>query len=334
MLIRQTFVIVCLHKPSAIVLQEINLSAEALQAVITDMGQRAHAAGYQPRRAIERMSFGSFVSTANRYFYMETPKAACTSFKHFIAGIEGIAPDASAAPYQRETRPDMRIHERRHLAMPTLLNAPAAARAAILGRAPGWMSFAIVRNPFSRLVSFFEHKVRMGEPGYGAMEARYGEVSVFGGLKPAFLRFVEEVVADPAIRQTDSHLMPQVQLLMPRLIPYTHVFPLERVGDAVAALSAHLGGRPLSLPRAPSAGRDWRAYYDASSAQMVAAIFAEDFALFGYDPADWLQGREAPVVNEEFWRREVVARNAMIQLLYDRLGTPPANSFVEKSKKP
>lgn len=309
------------------------MGGQLSQAAINDMGQRAQACGYEARRAIERMSFGSFVSPANRYFYMETPKAACTSFKHCIAAIEGIMPDPGAMPYQRETRPEMRIHERRHFAMPNLLNAPAEARAAILERAPGWMSFAVVRNPFSRLVSFFEHKVRMGEPGYGAMEARYGDVSAFGGLKPTFRRFVEEVAADNGVRNMDSHLMAQTTLLMPRLIPYSHIFRLEAVGDAVAALSAHLG-RPLVLPRPPGAGRDWRAYYDDGCAQIVAGIFAEDFALFDYDPADWrATGAASYPTNEEFWRGEVAARNAMIQLLYDRLGTPPANSFVETAKK-
>src|SRR5579871_4546479 len=88
-----------------------------------ELAQRAQAAGYESGRAIERFAYGSFVSPLHRYMYMETPKVACTSFKHLIAGIEGLTPDPAAPPYQRETRPDMLIHQRRHFALPTLLTA-------------------------------------------------------------------------------------------------------------------------------------------------------------------------------------------------------------------
>ena len=54
-----------------------------------------------------------------------------------------------------------------------------------------------------------------------------------------------------------------------------------------------------------------------------------------YDATDWQPRGEMPADSpvEEYWRGEVAARNAMIELLYDRLGLPPANSFVEKPPK-
>jgi hypothetical protein len=308
----------------------LGVGVQTLQTIAAETAERARAAGYDARRAIERLHYGSFVSPARRYMYMETPKAACTSFKHLVMHIEGLSLDPALAPYQRETRPDMLVHHRRHIAMPTLLSVDAQSRAAILTRAPDWMVFALVRNPFSRLVSFFEHKVRMGEPGYGAMEARYGDVS--GGLQQTFVHFVEEVVANPDLRNLDVHMMPQADIIMPRLIPYTHIFRLEAVKDAVAALAAHLGVPSLPLTEARAAGRNWRTYYNPRTAQMAADFYAGDFALFGYDAHDWKPRAETPAnaLSEEYWRGEVAARNAMIDLLYDRLGVPPANSFVEK----
>ena len=306
-----------------------------LQTVVNELAPRAKAAGYEPRRAMERLEHGSFVSPARRYMYMETPKAACTSFKHLVMHVEGLSLDPAQAPYQRETRPDMLVHHRRHIAMPTLLSVDGESRAAILNRAPGWMVFALVRNPFSRLVSFFEHKVRMGEPGYGRLEARYGDASRFGGLQQSFAHFVAEVVANPLLRNIDVHMMPQGDIIMPRLVPYTHIFRLEAVKEALAALAAHLGTQNLPLTEARAAGRNWRNYYDPRTAQMVAEFYAGDFALFGYDAGDWQPRGEtradSPV--EEYWRGEVAARNAMIELLYDRLGLPPANSFVERPPK-
>jgi hypothetical protein len=304
-----------------------------LQITGKELAERALAAGYEPRRAIERLTYGSFVSLRHRYMYMETPKVACTSFKHLIMGIEGLSLDSGAALYQRETRPDMLVHHRRHIAMPTLLSADADSRAAILGGEPGWMIFALVRNPFSRLVSFFDHKVRLGEPGYNLLEARYGNSERFGGLKQSFTAFAQEVVADAGLLRSDVHLMPQGDIIMPRLIAYSHIFRLEAVEETLKALSAHLGaGTQLSLMPGRPAGRDWRSYYDQDSAEIVAKAYEKDFALFGYDAADWRPGDQAAqnFQNEEYWRSELVARNAMIDRLYDRLSLPPANSFVKK----
>jgi hypothetical protein len=300
--------------------------------VVDELRQQARAAGYDPAQAIERLDYGTYVSSARCYMYVETPKAACTSFKHLIAGIEGIAPDTTARPYQRETRIDMLIHQRRHIALPTLLSADAQSRAAILRRAPGWMIFALVRNPFSRLVSFFENKVRLGEPGYRRLEACYGDVSRFGGLQAAFAAFVAEVVTDRVRSSADFHLLPQGEILMPRLIPYTHIFRMERADEAVQALAGHLagldgGGPPVPAIRNRSRARDWRSYYHAASAEIVAKVYAEDFALFGYDSADWRKqdgaGGNGVPPDEDYWRAELVARNALIERLYDHLGVPP-----------
>jgi hypothetical protein len=299
----------------------------------SSLAERAQAAGYDPRRVFERLDSGSFVSPQRRYMYVETPKVACTSFKHLIMELEGLTLDADAPPYQRETRPDMLVHHRRHIAMPTLLSADANIRAAILGGANGWMIFALVRNPFSRLVSFFDHKVRLGEPGYGQLEARYGNIARFGGLKQTFAVFAEEVVANAELLRTDVHLVPQADIIMPRLVPYTHIFRLEAIPEALKAIGTHLaelGAAPALMP-GRSAKRDWRAYYDPHSVQIVAKAYAGDFALFGYDPQDWQPHDEVPPdVNEEYWRGELVARNAMIERLYDRLSIPPAPAIVEK----
>jgi hypothetical protein len=267
---------------------------------------------------------------------METPKAACTSFKHLIAAVEGVPPQKGALPYQRETRPEMLVHQRRYLAVPNLLTADKSSREAILNRAPGWMIFALVRNPFSRLVSFFENKIRLGEPGYRQLEARYGDTIRFGGLRQSFAAFVEEVVAEPDLRRGDYHLLAQTELVMPRFIPYTDIFRLEAAEEAIVAFKAHLSGAgdkfqhmPPELNRSPA--RDWRGYYHQHSARIVANAYHEDFSLFGYDPEDWQAAADlpAPSVSEEFWRRELVARNAMIDQLYSHLGAPPALNPAE-----
>jgi hypothetical protein len=307
---------------------------QTVQIAVNEMASRAQAAGYDANRAIERLAFGSFVSLTHRYMYVETPKAACTSFKHLIAAIEGLAPDNGALPYQRETRPDMLIHQRRYLALPTLLDVNPQTRATILAGASDWFVFALVRNPFGRLVSFFENKIRFGEPGYRQLEARYGDPARFGGLQKSFAAFVSEVLSEPALVRGDSHLLPQNEVIMPRLIPYTNIYRLENVGAAVEGLKRHLSRMDVAdvaLARNRSAWRDWRGYYTAATAAIVAKTYAEDFTLFGYNPSDWQGGSAAPFPSshEEYWRGELVARNALIDRLYSHLGVQPAGNAAE-----
>jgi hypothetical protein len=301
----------------------------SIHAIISELGLRAEAAGYDPQAAIDRLAYGSFVSPVRRYFYIETPKAACTSFKHLIAAAEGVALQGDALPYQRETRTEMLVHQRRRLAIANLLNADAPSRAAVLSGAAGWLTFAMVRNPFSRLVSFFENKIRLGEPGYRHLEARYGDPVRHGGVKRAFGVFVEEVVADPRLRRGDYHLQSQAELIMPRLIPYSHVFRLEEADAAMAYFAAHVGMPAADWTYNRSHRRDWRCYYDARSAALVANAYEEDFTLYNYDISGWQGAAGEPFAEDEYWRRELVARNAMIDRLYSHLGIPPALNPAE-----
>jgi len=283
----------------------------------------AEQAGYDPKTAMSRLRYNSFVSPARRYVYMATPKAACTSMKMMIAEIEGARFDSEARPYQRETRRDMRIHQRKYLDIPTFLDLSERDRRNILSQRDGWFTFALVRNPFSRLVSVFENKIRMGEPRYRAFEERYGDGGEFSDPKSAFASFVNDVIGDPVRRDSDPHFSAQLGIVMPKLIPYTEIFKLEEIDKALGAFRRHLLGRGytgnVDLPNMnSSASSSWRGYYDEPTAQMVAEIYAEDFRTFDYDPGDWQGGAEIAVETESDrrWRAEVVERNAVIDDLH------------------
>lgn len=299
---------------------------DELIATKSAMRARAESFGYNGGCAVARLVYGTFVSTRHRYMYAETPKAACTSWKQMILGVEGARFDETQVPYHRETRRDMLVHQRRYVDIPSLIDVSTEVREEILTGASGWLTFAICRNPFGRLVSVFENKIRLGEPGYRALEARYGG-SEFASPADAFRAFVRDIVTGPATLLSDAHLRPQVDLLLPRLVPY-RLFRLEDISEAVVAFSRHLRsnghvGEIALTRRNESLGRSWRDYFDAQTAEIVADTYAEDFKTFGYDIADWRGG--APIVEteeERRWRAEVVARNAMLDWLYDRLGTP------------
>jgi hypothetical protein len=291
---------------------------------VTDVRARAQAAGYEDDFAVARLGYGSFVSIERRYMFVETPKAACTSWKRLIVALEGATLELARPPYQRETRVDMLIHQRRYVGVPTLLDISTKSREEILDGSSDWHVFALCRNPFSRVVSVFENKVRFGEPGYRHL-ARFGEVDK-NGVRAAFASFVSEIVADPAQRACDAHLRSQSELLLPNLIPYRRVYPIEEMSVALEALRAHLekSGQAASISLDKlngSSAHPWRSYYDEVAAATVAEAYAEDFEAFGYDPTDW-RGDSAELVESErelLLRGEVAARNEMIERLYDLL---------------
>lgn len=273
-----------------------------------------------------RLIYASFVSRPHHYIYVETPKAACTAIKRLLVDVEGVPFDPRARPYFRETRIDMFVHQRRHIAMPTLLDlTPEELEAALEGQ-NGWFVFAMCRNPYSRLVSVFENKVRNGEPNYGELAARFGDPRPHGGLARSFHAFVEAVIADKERSFIDPHFRPQSDLLLPHLIPYTRVFPVESVDLALEAFRAHLAtqgvDRPLVLERInPSPKRNWRSFFDEATAARVAEAYAVDFDRFGYDPDDWRAPPGVPPAEEteeeRYWREQVTARNELISFLYD-----------------
>ncbi|MBY0565186.1 MAG: class I SAM-dependent methyltransferase [Hyphomonadaceae bacterium] len=287
---------------------------------------RALAAGYDPEVAVRRLSYGSFVSLKHRYVYVETPKAACTSWKRVIARVEQASVEENSPPYHRESRLEMLIHQRRYVDIPTLLDVEESEHAAILDGDPEWFVFGLCRNPYSRVVSVFENKVRLREPHYADLHRRYGGAGAYAEVKQAFAAFVREVVSVAAFRNADAHLCPQTDLLMPRLMPYTKLFKVEEMDAALNAFSSHLAAhgcqQGVTLERLnETVSWPWRAYYDELSAAAVASAYEQDFAAFGYDRSDWRSDANAtsPPVDESAWRAQVVDRNAMIDRLYDWL---------------
>jgi len=143
---------------------------------------------------------------------------------------------------------------------------------------PDYERFAVVRDPLARLHSAWSNKVNR------KMFERHHEVESLGSLgltsSPTFAEFVEHFDeyrshSIPVARHTGGYS----QYLGEDLGWFTHVFPIERLGD----LEAYLRERTkddVHIPIRNSSRPDVRArQLDARHRDMLAVILADDYRL-------------------------------------------------------
>ena len=282
--------------------------------------------------ALARLQVSSFVSTRNRYLYVMTPKAGCTTIKHMICEIESITIRSEVVPRRnRESKRAMLIHDQDALPIPHLTTLPQDQAAQLLSPDSGYLAFAFVRNPYSRLFSAWNNKLRFVEPSYAPVAAAIRDaLGLGGGAAPiSFADFVSYVCRHEDPRVCDHHWALQTALLFPDAIPYSFICPIEEFGYGWGLWRSHLEqvkGEPvevLATPKNVSLPEDWRASLDERLASQIYEYYAEDFIKFGYDRESWKPHGDDDVrqidESERFFAREIVERNRMIDLLYDKI---------------
>lgn len=141
-----------------------------------------------------------------------------------------------------------------------------------------FFTFALVRNPWDRVVSYY-HWLRaqsFAHPAVGLAKAQS-----FSG----FLNHPQTLTA--------FRLAPYASYLRaPNGTERASLFArIEHLEPDLAPLEAHLGFRLTPLPRANESQReaDWRGFYSDQDAALLAETCAEDIARFGYGFDDFAQ---------------------------------------------
>lgn len=135
----------------------------------------------------------------------------------------------------------------------------------------GLFVLTLVRNPWDRMVSYY-HWLRA---------QRFDHPAVALAQRVAFAAFLHDPGTQGAmarwpyaawVRGTDGRERCD---LFARL---------EHLDSDLAPFEAHLGLRltPVARANASDRGRDWRPFYDADTAAIVARLCAPDIARFGY----------------------------------------------------
>ena len=214
-----------------------------------------------------------FVFDQRRLVYISIPKVACTSIKIALMG-EVVHAENDYSKY-------MNIHH----------DVTAKQRPRLPRPASGYFKFAFVRNPFDRLVSFYEDKVRRPTQHNGRyyFDSPYNRTligTLFGNCfspEMSFTDFVQLVSRIPDWL-ADGHFKSQHAMLFRfgRQIP-DFIGHFENLEEDWKPLAQHYGLPALTKKNANTLN-NWRTYYsDRMVVERVAQRYHKDLADFGYE---------------------------------------------------
>jgi hypothetical protein len=280
---------------------------------------------------LNRIRFGTFVDTKHKILYVDTPKVASTAILRFFNRLHGRTQIRPFTGQLRETRPEMFVHSRKNAALLPLSAMPNALQSEIL-ESTDWLRFAFVRNPFTRIFSFWLNKLFLAEPDYEHVFALLGRPLPERLARPEdsvlFDEFVRGIVAHLDPEASDQHLMRQERLLLPAFFDFNHIGRIENFSEDFAVVIEHVrrhGGTAAMPERRNPSLEDWRHFYDAGLAAIVAERYRSDFERFGYEPtidARILRAaKKAPGIERLRARidlyEEIMQRNRLLGQLYE-----------------
>lgn len=220
-----------------------------------------------------------------KLLYFAVPKAANTSLKALFSDhIEKSLPDPLRERMPRETAGGTLFRKDRRALMydeGILLCKHQAERLV------DYTGFALVRNPWDRVVSCYANKLTRGQLAKGPRNRgtlksleRAGAFSTdldFAGFVEAVSKIPDEH-ANRHFRSQFTFLTDRTGALMP-----SRILKFESLTDELNELLSEYGLDELRLPhKKPTRRADYREYYDEHLKELVAERYARDIELFGY----------------------------------------------------
>lgn len=150
-----------------------------------------------------------------------------------------------------------------------------------------FFKFTIVRNPWDRLVSAYWY---LKNGGMNQSDRMWAEQHL--SFYKNFNEFVIEWVCTENI-ETGLHFQPQYQFVaLPKplpsrgvIIPFDFIGSFENLHHDFSYIQQQLGfeGQLRHENKTPKKYKDFRSYYSDKTREIVANVYREDIALFGYD---------------------------------------------------
>lgn len=267
--------------------------------VVVNAVDRVRALLLDPR-ARDELRYHSFVFPRHRLLYVETPKAACTSVKTGLLSLTGsTVAELNAQASVPPAFPEAIVHTRGLYPVPSLSEIPAHSPGAatlpdieaVLG-SPDWLRFCVVRNPFARLFSAWQTQVFLGDDAMLDLLVPLGVGDHIVGadldVRATFADFVRDLADRPEHFFADMHFRPQARVVRIGVIPYTHVVHLHELGSFLPTLQSHVRRADptavITLPHVHEGlGIPWQLAYDGATLALVADLYADDLAAFGFE---------------------------------------------------
>jgi hypothetical protein len=254
-----------------------------------------------------------------KLLFLPVPKSACTTILWLLSDLAGIPAERFEKSLQPEVSPALTVHDMSLWEPEHRLSFYEDEDRERVLTEDGWLRFAIVRNPATRVWSAWQSKLLLREPRF---VDQFADEDYFPGipqepfdLVEGFRAFVAALNApDPPV---DVHWAVQHDLV--DQLPLNHIGRVESFGETMQLLREHVGEArwpqtkrrenrtPFSLP--PAA-------YDEAAAAVLADVYRADAEAFGYPLPP------APGTSEEqaAWEARVAPLLAMARDAIDEHG--------------
>jgi hypothetical protein len=222
----------------------------------------------------ENVNYSIHISLKDKYIYVETPKAACSTMKLSLISLE------LGYDFPLEEQTSGYIHLRDWSPLLTPKQVVSFTRLLALP----FLKFCFVRNPFTRVLSAYLDKIRRKT----LQKKKW--LSLFGNREPSapitFSEFLMSVGRQP-VGLMDSHWRPQYFQTFQQHISYDLVGRFETFSKDFLTLTKLLGhDRPLHMRRDANHKTDAASllhdFYSEETEQLVQSIYEVDFEHFGY----------------------------------------------------
>lgn len=226
------------------------------------------------------LDLGTHISLKHKYVYFQVSKAASSTVKHHLQLLE-----------VRGTGRAVKDVNNRYFSphvWPTQLSESAFL--SIL-RDPEFKKVAFVRNPFSRLLSCYMHRI-VGAPRSASNKALKRANGGLGGPEISFRDFIRVVCSQESIEQ-ESHWRVQSDEILYELVDeWEFIGKVERIDSDVqtmldlvspdSGVNITADSKANLAPMVTDAGSKVMGYYDSFTQAMVVERYRPDFEYFGY----------------------------------------------------
>ena len=243
---------------------------------------RSKPTGFDPDQVFQLKpaadwQLNTHISLRNRYVYFQVCKSAGSTIVYHLQTVEYLGTQFTVQdPRNKYLSPHLSPYQLE------------PARLAGIMRDPTWRRFAFVRNPFTRLLSCYLHRI-VAKPD--SPSARHFRTASGDTGTPSFERFVTVVCGQSSL-EMERHWRVQSDEILADVVPIDFIGRFENLRSDLERLSQFLYGRQAfdakaldrvnASPMQTGAQSRIGEFYTDDLAALVVRRFRRDFELFGY----------------------------------------------------